>query len=124
MAPGYPFRPSGTFKKSVEITAAMERKKADIKSFQDLKGVSIAVSSAFNSASDLCTVLVRTGKLDSEGYWKIHEELYREFLSRFTAKQQEAKAGFYEVASKAAQAAAKHKDVGLDDAEREIGELF
>ena len=53
------------------------------------KRISIAISSAFNGSADICTALLRIGKLEPEQFWDEHEKWYEDYFNRFTEKQKQ-----------------------------------
>ena len=73
--------------KKEDIEKAVKRKEDSIKKYTDSKSLSIAVSSAFNGASQIATALLHNGELKMEQYWEAHKQLYEEYLTFFLEAQ-------------------------------------
>lgn len=112
--------------KTAEIKEAMDRKERSIQRFVDAKSLSIAVSSAFNSASDLCNTLVASGGVpnpltDSKGYWEAHSKLYEELLNGFLDAQEEA-AEWQRGLKEAPKVVSHAREKALEDARQDMKE--
>jgi len=75
--------------KEASIEKMVDRRERSIQSFADKKSVSIAISSAFNGAADICTTLLHIGKLEPEKFWDEHEKWYEDYFNRFMEKQEQ-----------------------------------
>lgn len=119
--------------KTADIKAAIERKEKSIKSYTDAKSLAIAVSSAFNSASDLCNIMVSKDFLPNpatkdgnEKYWETHAKLYDDFVNGFLDAQEDAqetmKKTFYEAPKKVVPAVSYAREKALQDVGQDIKE--
>lgn len=88
-------KPFNTFNKTAQIATHVAHKEKMIRTYVDEKSLSIAVSSAFNNASQFCIALLHTGQIKSEQFWDVHEEMYVEYLEKFLGKQDTAKDDMY-----------------------------
>lgn len=81
----------GGASKETAIKKAIERKESSIKSFTDAKSMQIAVSSAFNGAAEIVSILLGLGKVDPSEYWEVHDLWYDKYLALYMRKQNEAR---------------------------------
>lgn len=113
----------GYASKTAGIAQAMKRKEDGIKRHTDLKSVSIAVSSAFNSTTELVNILVdkgivsleKNGKRSMEDYWKTHTSLYKQMLERFTDAQDDAKNEYLGEVSEVVNKVARQADLKMEN---------
>ncbi len=70
-----------------KIKKAIEYKEKSIAKFSDKKTIGIAISSAFNNASQICVALLNTGKLTEENFWVKHSIIYKTYLKLFVEAQ-------------------------------------
>lgn len=74
------------------MKAAILRKESNIKQSQDRKSIQIAISSTFNSASDIMRVLVEKGTVPpppDAAYWTKHNVVFKDMLKHFYDAQDE-----------------------------------
>lgn len=86
----YPYKkPYWKPSKSAEISKAMDRKESSIKSFQDNKESSIAVTSSINNAVEWCVRHPNWKKLPNDAErWKWIDGIAREFLVYFAENKE------------------------------------
>ncbi len=108
---------SGFATKNAGIERAMERKERGIRAYTDAKTLSIAVSSAFNSASDLVNGLVANKAVKVAEYWEVHTKWYDEFFNRFMDAQDAAKTNANKPFQEAKNALARKEDLHEENVE-------